>query len=130
MNNNFLRINDSKTDFMLIGSPQQLSEVSIPFIIVGGSRMQPVNHARNLGVMFDASYISRITFSTQSVLPHLKSATKERSENILSALLKNSLSTHLLHLVLTWEIHFYLVFQMSNSLVFNAYKILLLVWSL
>ena len=32
MNDNFLKINDTKTEFMLIGSPQQLSKVSIPFV--------------------------------------------------------------------------------------------------
>ena len=51
----FLKLNDDKTEFMLIGSRQQLSKLSIPHITIGDSEICPVSQARNLGTMFDSS---------------------------------------------------------------------------
>lgn len=48
-----LKINDSKTEFMIIGNRQQLSKVQIDSIKVGNDNIVPVSSVRNLGVMFD-----------------------------------------------------------------------------
>ena len=48
-----LMLNDSKTQFMIIGTHQQLSKTSIDRILVGNTSVAPVNEARNLGVWFD-----------------------------------------------------------------------------
>ena len=44
-----LLINDTKTEFFIIGSYQQLSKVSIESIAVGTSVIKPVEYVRNLG---------------------------------------------------------------------------------
>ena len=44
-----LLTNDTKTEFFIIGSYQQLSKVSIESIAVGTSVIKPVEYVRNLG---------------------------------------------------------------------------------
>ena len=53
MQDNFLKLNDDKTEFLIIGSRQQLSKVSIPHITIGDSEITPVAQARNLCTIFD-----------------------------------------------------------------------------
>ena len=48
-----LMFNDSKTEFIIIGSWQQLSKVTIASIKVGDCDIQPLKHVRNLGTWFD-----------------------------------------------------------------------------
>ena len=48
-----LKINDTKTEFMILGTPQQLAKVSIEAIKVGDSIIKPVESLKNLGVTFD-----------------------------------------------------------------------------
>ena len=52
---NHLLINDSKTDFWVVGSRHQLSKISIDSITVGDSTIQPVNSVRNLRSWFDSN---------------------------------------------------------------------------
>jgi hypothetical protein len=54
-----LKINDSKTEFLLFGTKQQLDKVNISEIKVGSELIKPVQSARNLGVMFDSSLSMR-----------------------------------------------------------------------
>ena len=62
MGQNFLKLNDEKTEFLLFGSRQQLSKVYFPFIAIGDSQITPSSQARNLGVIFD---------STMTLKPHI-----------------------------------------------------------
>ena len=48
-----LMFNDSKTEFLIIGSLQQLSKVTMASIKVGDCEIQPLKHVRNLGTWFD-----------------------------------------------------------------------------
>ena len=48
-----LKINDTKTEFMLLGNQQQLAKVSTQDIAVGSSAIKPVTTLKNLGVIFD-----------------------------------------------------------------------------
>ena len=48
-----LKLNDGKTEFMLIGTRQQLSKANIDSLCVGDSTVTPVSVARNLGTWFD-----------------------------------------------------------------------------
>ena len=48
-----LKINDTKTEFMILGTPQQLSKVAIESISVGNSSITPVKSLKNLGIVFD-----------------------------------------------------------------------------
>ena len=52
MISNMLMVNDSKTEFFIVGSKQQLERVNIPFIHVGEDQITPVTSVRNLGVIF------------------------------------------------------------------------------
>ena len=60
MSSNFLSLNPSKTEFLLVGLHQQLSKLSNPIIhLPNNVTLLPVYSARNLGVIFD----SNLTFS-------------------------------------------------------------------
>ena len=48
------KINDRKTEFMIIGTKQQLSKVNID-LIVGGTSVSPDTVAKNLGIWFDSN---------------------------------------------------------------------------
>ena len=61
MLNDNLKLNDDKTEFLIIGTPQQLEKVDIMSICVGNSDIDPVPTARNLSSWFD----SRLSMSTQ-----------------------------------------------------------------
>jgi hypothetical protein len=55
MKDNFLKLNDEKTEFLLFGSCHQLKKINIPFIRIGDSEIIPSSKARNLGVIFDST---------------------------------------------------------------------------
>ena len=60
MSSNFLSLNPSKTEFLIIGLPQQLSKLNSPVIhLPNNVTLSPVTSARNLGVIFD----NNLTFS-------------------------------------------------------------------
>lgn len=54
MLNDKLKLNDEKTEFIIIGTPQQLSKVTIANLKVGDSSITPVSSARSLGAWFDS----------------------------------------------------------------------------
>ena len=53
MNVDGLKLNDNKTEFMMIGSRQQLEKVSVAELSVGDISVAPASTVRNLGVLFD-----------------------------------------------------------------------------
>ena len=73
MRQNFLKLNDEQTEFLLFGSRQQLSKVSLPFITIGDSQITPSSQARNVGVIFD---------STITLKPHISNMVRVSSFNI------------------------------------------------
>ena len=50
-----MKMNDGKTEFMIIGTRQQLTKVTIYSLTVGNSSITAVDKARNLGVWFDSN---------------------------------------------------------------------------
>ena len=48
-----LMINDDKTEFLLIGTRQQLNKINPCYITVGDININPVSSVRNLGSWFD-----------------------------------------------------------------------------
>ena len=48
-----LMFNDSKTEFLIIGTRQQLSKIKIDSVRVGDGDIRPVDSVRNLGSWFD-----------------------------------------------------------------------------
>ena len=73
MISNMLMVNDSKTDFLIVGSKQQLEHVNIPFIHVGDDQMTSVTSVGNLGVIFDSNLKMdmQITKASQNAFYHL-----------------------------------------------------------
>ena len=62
MTANLLILNPSKTEFMLIGLPQQLSKIHSPLLsLPPAKQILPCSSARNLGFVFDSS----LSFSQQ-----------------------------------------------------------------
>jgi hypothetical protein len=56
MTANFLTLNQTKTEFLIIGLPQQLAKISSPSLAIPGvPPIQPCTSARNLGFIFDSS---------------------------------------------------------------------------
>ena len=51
---NTLLINDSKTEFLVVGYSHQLSKIAIDSITVDDSTIQPLDSVRNLGSWFDS----------------------------------------------------------------------------
>ena len=46
-----LKVNDSKTEFMLIGTRQQLAKVDIKGLVVGDATISPATAVKNLGIV-------------------------------------------------------------------------------
>ena len=69
MLNNDLKLNDDRTEFLIIGTSQQLEKLDNISIRVGDSDIHPVPIARNLGSWFDsrlsmATHITKICASS------------------------------------------------------------------
>jgi hypothetical protein len=55
MAENFLQLNDEKTELLLIGNPKRLAKVHDFQLSIGNIIIKPTENARNLGVYFDSS---------------------------------------------------------------------------
>ena len=57
MDSNGLKLNDSKSEFVLLGSPQMLSKVKSETIEIriGNNSIKPSSTVRNLGVIYDSN---------------------------------------------------------------------------
>ena len=56
MNNDKLLLNDDKTEFLMIGTKQQLAKVNIDHILIGDSAIRPKGVVKNLGTWLDSTY--------------------------------------------------------------------------
>ena len=55
MSANLLSLNPSKTEFLIFGNPVQLSKLNNPSLQINQNTViQPINPARNLGILFDS----------------------------------------------------------------------------
>ena len=70
MRRNFLKLNDDKTEVLLIGSRQQLSKIALPGVTVGESLIAPATAVRDLGAVFD-------TYMT--MVPHVNALSRSLS---------------------------------------------------
>ena len=77
MTSNFLMLNEAKTEFLLIGSKQQLGKLDCPStcLHIGGAEILPSESARNLGVIMD---------STMSMDAHIASVSRACFYNIFN----------------------------------------------
>ena len=105
MESNGLKLNDSKSEFLLLGSTQMLSKVKSETIeiCIGKNRnnsIKPSNTVRNLGVVYDSnlSFKNHITYLSQSVRFQLRNLgfirkylTKSAAEQLIHALISSRL---------------------------------------
>ena len=54
MTRNFLKLNESKTEFLLIGTKQQLTKVTVPKLQISSCTITPSLSVKDLGVIFDS----------------------------------------------------------------------------
>ena len=68
-----LKLNEGKTEFLIIGTAAQLKKVNISSIVIGQVNVPVVSYARNLGVWFDNNFnmSHHINKTCQSVVYHL-----------------------------------------------------------
>ena len=62
MHQNYLKLNDDKTEVLVIGSRQQTAKATTEGVVIGGVTIAPSCTVRNLGVTMD---------STMSMAPHI-----------------------------------------------------------
>ena len=95
-----LMLNDDKTEFLIIGTRQQLSKVSIQSIKVGQAEVSSVVSARNLGTCFDThlDMVTHITKTCSSAFYYLynichirKYLSRESTEKLVHAFISSRL---------------------------------------
>ena len=102
MLNDKLKRNDDETEFMIIGTSQQLAKVSISSLHVGSSIMTPVSSARNLGSWLDskltmATHIARSCNSAFYYLYNLRQTRKYLSKDNTKTLVHAFISSRIDH---------------------------------
>ena len=99
MTSNFLSLNSSKTEFLLIGLPTQLAKIDNPFLSMPSSTsIKPVASARNLGVIiFDSnlSFSDHISYISKTCFAHIRDL--RRIRNTLDHTTACTIATSLIH---------------------------------
>jgi hypothetical protein len=98
MSANLLMLNPSKTEFLLIGLPKQLSKIENPSLSMTPTvTLSPVSSARNLGVLFDSnlSLSDHISSIIKSCLFHVRDLRRLRP--ILDQTTARNIATALIH---------------------------------
>jgi Reverse transcriptase (RNA-dependent DNA polymerase) len=98
MSLNFLSLNQTKTEFLLIGLPVQLSKISYPSLLMPSQvAITPANSARNLGVVFDSelSMIHHISSVSKSCFLSIRDL--RRIRNTLDFTTAHTIATSLIH---------------------------------
>jgi len=100
MSENFLKLNDDKTELLLIGHPKRVAGLKGFALLIGDAIVRPSPRARNLGVVFDSclNFISIIHKTASTASHHTRSVSKIRSclpqwlvENLTSSLVLSRL---------------------------------------
>jgi hypothetical protein len=103
MHENHLKLNDSKTEFLIIGTKHQLSQLGDVSIKIGDEAIPSTSSARNIGVMFDAEMnmkeqVSQITRSCYGQLWSIskirKYLTTDAAERLVHAFITSRLDNH------------------------------------
>ena len=87
-----LKLNDEKTELLIIGTPQKLEKVVITHIRVGNTDIHPVSVVRNLDSWLDANlsmteHISKICSSSFYYLNNLRRIRKYLSKKSAESLI-------------------------------------------
>jgi hypothetical protein len=80
MGSNFLKLNESKTEFIVIGSKQQLSLVQCKVIRLGNDEIKCVNEVKNIGAILDTtlSMKSHVCHVSRGCYAHLRTIAQIR----------------------------------------------------
>ena len=97
---NRLMINDAKTDFLIIGTRQQLEKTSIESIIIGDTVIKPLESVQNLGSWFDAHmrikvYVGKICSKALRGLYSIRQIRKFLTVQSTKTLIHAFVSSHL-----------------------------------
>jgi hypothetical protein len=97
MAKNFLRLNDDKTEVLVIGSRAALPKVSIDTIQIGNKDIHIATEARNIGFVFDniACYQKQVSLTVRAAWFHLRNIGKIRQY------LDNAATERLIHAFIT-----------------------------
>ena len=100
MLNNDLKLNDDKTEFLIIGTSQQLVKLDNISIRVGDSDIHPVPIARNLGSWFDsrlsmATHITKICSSSFYYIYNIRRIRKYLSQQSTETLVHAFITSRL-----------------------------------
>ena len=100
MLNNDLKLNDDKTEFLIIGTSQQLEKLDNISIRVGDSDIHPVPIARNLGSWFDsrlsmATHITKICASSFYYIYNIRRIRKYLSQQSTETLVHAFITSRL-----------------------------------
>ena len=98
MSSNLLMLNPSKTDFLLIGLPKQLSKLTNPSLsFTNNVALYPVTSARNLGILFDSNFSlsDHISSVTKSCMSHIRDLRRIRP--VLNQSTARNIATALIH---------------------------------
>ena len=100
MKHNFLKLNEKKTEYILISSPHMRNSITGTSLSVGDEAVTPSDKARNLGVIFDRAmsmdkHISYVCQSTYYQLRRIaeirRFLTRAAAENLIHALITSRL---------------------------------------
>ena len=98
MSANLLSLNQSKTEFLLIGLPKQLSKISDPTLLMPSNvTITPTDAARNLGVIFDSSLTMSNHISSVSKSCFLAIRDLRRIRSTLDYTTAQTIATSLIH---------------------------------
>jgi len=95
---NLLSLNQSETEFLLIGLPKQLAKVSDPNLLRPSNvTITPSDWARNLGVIFDSSLTmsDHISSISKSCFPSIRDL--HRIRNTIDLTTAKTIATSLIH---------------------------------
>ena len=112
---NHLKLNDSKTEFMVIGSPAQLKHLHTDSIKIGEATIASTSSARNIGAIFDStlSMQDHVSSICRSCYCHIRNLGKIRSS------LTKDAAINLVHAFISSRL------DQMNSLLFGVPKYLI-----
>ena len=95
-----LKLNDSKTEVMILGTPQQLAKTTIEHIAVGNDQIQVVDHVRNLGGWLDSNlsmdrHVNQICKKVNHNLHNIRQIRKYLNQSATETLVHSLITSHL-----------------------------------
>ena len=79
-----LKINDGKTEFVIIGTRQQLSKVHVDSLAVGDAQVSPVQLVKNLGTWIDSNMSVQVNINNTCIAAYYYSTNVRRITKYLS----------------------------------------------